>query len=134
MKENNKYINEWIEKADHDLGSAKIIFTNIPEYFDIIAFHCQQAVEKYLKSSLIFFGVEFSRSHDLVYLLELLSREINVDDVTFEKAIRLNSYSTQIRYPNSKIFLTKQELEFAIEVAEYFRAFVLKTIGVNDTN
>ncbi|MEI6820358.1 MAG: HEPN domain-containing protein [Bacteroidota bacterium] len=132
MNENNKYINEWIEKADHDLGSAKIIYSNIPEYFDVIAFHCQQAVEKYLKSTLIFFEKEFSRSHDLVYLLELLSREINIDNETFEKAIRLNSYSTQIRYPNSKIFLTKQELEFAIEVAEYFRVFAIKTIGISD--
>ena len=64
MKENNKYTNEWIEKADHDLGSAKIIYSNIPKYFDVIAFHCQQAVEKYLKSILIFFEKEFSRSHD----------------------------------------------------------------------
>ncbi len=132
MKENNKYINEWIEKADHDLGSAKIIYSNIPEYFDVIAFHCQQAVEKYLKSILIFFEKEFSRSHDLVYLLELLSSEIKIDNETFEKASRLNSYSTQIRYPNSKIFLTNQELEFAIEVAEYFRVFAIKTIGISN--
>ena len=38
-------VRAWIDKADHDLGSAKIIFQHIPEYFDTIAFHCQQATE-----------------------------------------------------------------------------------------
>lgn len=47
-------IKQWIEKADHDLGSAKIIHLHLPDYFDTIAFRCQQAVEKYLKALLIF--------------------------------------------------------------------------------
>jgi len=28
---------EWIEKADHDLGSAKVIYLHLPDYFDTIA-------------------------------------------------------------------------------------------------
>jgi hypothetical protein len=47
MSEINKTIYEWMVKADHDLGSAKLIYLHIPEYFDTIAFHCQQATEKY---------------------------------------------------------------------------------------
>ena len=132
MNDNNKHIKEWIEKADHDLVSAKVIFTNIPEYFDIIAFHCQQAVEKYIKSALIFFDIEFLRTHDLIYLLDLLSRKIDIDEDTYEKAITLNGFSVQIRYPNTKIFLTKEELQYAIEVADYFRVFVINIIGINE--
>jgi hypothetical protein len=30
-------VRAWIEKADHDLGSAKVIFQHIPEYSDTIA-------------------------------------------------------------------------------------------------
>ena len=74
-------VNDWIEKADHDLGSAKIIYLHLPEYFDTIAFHCQQAVEKYIKAVLIFENIEFQRSHDLVYLLELLSQKIEIDEL-----------------------------------------------------
>ena len=73
-------IKQWIEKADHDLGSAKIIYLHLPEYFDTITFHCQQAVEKYLKSILIFYHIDFLRSHDLIYLLDLLSGKIEIDD------------------------------------------------------
>lgn len=47
-------IMQWIEKADHDLGSAKVIFLHFPGYFDTIAFHCQQAVEKYIKALLLY--------------------------------------------------------------------------------
>ncbi len=52
-------IRESIEKADHDLGSAKIIFLHLPDYFDTIAFHCQQAVEKYIKAVLIHYKIHF---------------------------------------------------------------------------
>jgi predicted alpha/beta-hydrolase family hydrolase len=37
MSEKDELINEWIEKADHDLGSAKLIYLHIPQYFDTIA-------------------------------------------------------------------------------------------------
>ena len=43
-------IRDWIYQADRDLGSAIIIFQHIPRYFETVAFHCQQAVEKYIKA------------------------------------------------------------------------------------
>ncbi|MCX6221913.1 MAG: HEPN domain-containing protein [Bacteroidia bacterium] len=76
MSGDSKIVKEWIDKADHDLGSAKLIYLHIPDYFDTIAFHCQQASEKYLKSMLEHFGVEFQRSHNLVYLLDLLAQRL----------------------------------------------------------
>ena len=130
MKEQNEEINEWIEKADHDLGSAKVIFLHLPDYFDTIAFHCQQAVEKYLKATLIYCGIEFSRSHDLIYLLELLSQRIEIDNSRFKRAFSLNSFGVQIRYPNKIVKLTKEELELAIEISHEFRSFAVNIIGV----
>ena len=125
-------IKEWIEKADHDLGSAKIIYLHLPDYFDTIAFHCQQAVEKYLKAMLIFNKIEFLRSHDLIYLLELLSRKIDIDESRFKKAFTLNNFGVQIRYPNKIIRLTKEELETAIQIAEEFRVFSIHIIEIEE--
>lgn len=51
MSEPAEQTKDWIEKADHDLGSAKIIFIHLPDYFDTIAFHCQQAVERRASNS-----------------------------------------------------------------------------------
>jgi len=123
-------IKEWIEKADHDLGSAKIIYLYMPDYFDTIAFHCQQAVEKYLKAVLVFKKIEFKRSHDLIYLLEILSRYIEIEEMKFRNAFILNNFSIQIRYPNKIIKLSKEELENAIQISEEFRIFSVNIVGL----
>jgi len=129
---NSEIVNTWIEKADHDLGSARLIFHHIPDYFDMIAFHCQQAVEKYIKASLIHLDIEFLRSHDLPYLLEILSRKTDIDPETFDKAILLNGFSVEIRYPNQFIHLTEDELSSAISIADDFRQLAVKIIGLNN--
>ena len=96
------YIKDWIDKADHDLGSAKLIFLHLPGYSDTIAFHCQQAVEKYIKAI--------------------------VDQ--YDKAILLNGFSVQIRYPDQIIYLTKEELETSIAIAQEFRNFATKMLSI----
>jgi HEPN domain-containing protein len=107
MSEVNKIIKEWIDKADHDLGSAKLIYLHIPDYFDTIAFHCQQATEKYLKSILAHHEIEFQRTHNLVYLLDLLSQKMDIPKDIYNKAIMLNGFSVQIRYPDNTILFNK---------------------------
>lgn len=126
MSAHEDLINEWIDKADHDLGSAKLILLHIPDYFDTIAFHCQQAVEKYIKAILLFKDIEFQRSHNLIYLLDLLSKEVEITEADYDKAILLNGFSVQIRYPDKSIYLTKGELESSIAIAQDFREFAIK--------
>jgi HEPN domain-containing protein len=130
MNEIINNVNAWTTKADHDLGSAKLIYLHIPDYYDSIAFHCQQAVEKYIKSALVYFKIEFRHSHDLIYLLELLSQKIKITDDTFDKAIKLNGFSVEIRYPNIIENLSNEKLEEAIEISEYFRNFILDIIKI----
>ena len=131
MSEQIDEVKEWIEKADHDLGSAKIIYLHLPDYFDTIAFHCQQAVEKYIKAALIFYQINFLRSHDLIYLLDLLTAKIEVDDFRFKNAFALNNFSVQIRYRNKIVKLTKDEIETAIEISQEFRNFAVSIIGID---
>ena len=119
-------------KADHDLGTAKLIYLHLPNYFETIAFHCQQAVEKYLKAALIFNDIEYPYSHDLIYLLELLSIKVNIEPGIYKNALSLNEYSVKIGYPNKVIFLSKEELESAIKIAEFFRDFVMQQIGIEN--
>jgi len=134
MNDRSDQVIAWFNKADHDLGSAKIIYLHLPDYFDTIAFHCQQAVEKYIKALLIYRNIEFERSHDLVYLLEILSVDIEISNEKFQKAVLLNGFSVQIRYPNNTVHLTKEELEEAIAIAQEFRDFTVKHIGIKDDN
>jgi len=132
MNANDDHIKEWMNKADHDLGSAKLIFLHIPDYIDTIAFHCQQAVEKYIKALLVYFEIDFQRSHNLIYLLDLLTKKLEVSEDRYEKAILLNGFSVQIRYPDKTIYLSKEELATAIEIAQDFRVFAIDLIRIKD--
>ena len=128
MKGNKELIQRWIDKADRDLSTAKLIYLHLPDYYEMIAFHCQQSVEKYLKALLLFYDIEFERSHNLIYLLDLLSQKKQMDIEKYDKAILLNGFSIQIRYPDQTIVLTKEEIEASIQIADYFRDFVIVII------
>lgn len=45
MREKIDIVKSWIEKGDHDFGTAQITFMYVPKFRDTIAFHYQQAAE-----------------------------------------------------------------------------------------
>ena|ERR1700722_8764438 len=124
MNDNMEIIKKWLEKGDEDLGTALIIQKHIPEYRHVIAFHCQQAVEKYLKGYLIYLKIEFRRTHDLVYLLELINDKESIDENMIENIMELADYAVEIRYPETTIELTEAEINNAIIIAKSIRDFV----------
>jgi len=103
MNEKIKTVRIWIEKGDHDLGTAQVTYLHIPKFRDTIVFHCQQAVEKYLKSYLIFLEIPFRRSHDLIYILGLVSQKDTVAKEIYDKAAELEDFAIEIRYPDTII-------------------------------
>ena len=91
-------ISEWLEKADEDLEFAISVIHDSPFYAQI-CFHLHQATEKYLKSLIIAYDLEFKKIHDLPVLLKscLVRKpelEILMDDCRF-----LNGFYIDARYP-----------------------------------
>jgi HEPN domain-containing protein len=121
---------KWIIKGDHDLGTAKVTYLHIPEYLDTVTFHCQQAVEKYLKSFLIYNSVPFRFSHDLIYLLELIVPFDTDFETYFDTVSELQSYAVEVRYPNETIFLSNDKVENAIRLAKEIRTLITEKIGI----
>src|SRR5207244_8356598 len=71
-------LREWIEKAEADLEAAGHLAPNAASNIrlrEIVGFHCQQAVEKYLKALLTFYQVEFPKTHNIQRLMFLVSGE-----------------------------------------------------------
>lgn len=62
----------FVAKGEQDLLAAKALVENLEISDDIIGFHCQQAVEKFLKAILIKNEVVFRKTHDLEELIDLL--------------------------------------------------------------
>ncbi|MBI5471790.1 MAG: HEPN domain-containing protein [Ignavibacteriae bacterium] len=125
MSETEKLVRLWIDKADHDLGTATLTHSHIPAYKDTICFHCQQAIEKYLKAYLVFLGVEFRPVHDLIYLLDLASGSERFGSEFFDMASKVDGYAVQIRYPDKVIEPSAEEVSSSIEYAKKFREAIL---------
>jgi hypothetical protein len=66
-----RLVAEWLSKADLDHRTAARLRAE-DEFRDIVAFHAQQAVEKYLKALLTFHQIEFPKTHVIRRLLILL--------------------------------------------------------------
>lgn len=117
-------LKQWIIKGDHDLGTAQITYLYIPDYLDTVTFHCQQAVEKYMKAYLIFLNTPFKFTHDLVYLLDLISEKDPDFDAYYDLLSELQGYAVEVRYPNDTIYLSKEKVEKAIQIAREIRELV----------
>lgn len=63
---------EWVEKAEADYAAALLLRRSRKKHSrDIVCFHLQQCVEKYLKARLQEAGIIFPKTHDLERLLDL---------------------------------------------------------------
>ncbi len=131
MNEQMDEIKQWIIKGDHDLGTASITFLHIPEYLDTITFHCQQAVEKYLKSYLIFQATKFKFTHDLIYLLDLITQNDIEFESYYDKLSELQGYAIEVRYPNETIFLSTEKVQNAIFIAKEIRDLVTFKMNIS---
>jgi HEPN domain-containing protein len=120
-----RQVQQWIEKAEHDLCNAEHTLTIRDDEcpFDTVCFHAQQCVEKYLKSWLISQRRDVPRSHDLVVLLNLALvagfRGAGPQDVQ-----PLNRYTIEARYPGDWDPIDRLEAEQAVAMAQRFREAV----------
>ena len=65
-------VRQWITKAEIDFRTADRLIQDSDPIRESIAFHCQQAVEKYVKAFLVRHQREFPKTHDLDLLLTLV--------------------------------------------------------------
>jgi HEPN domain-containing protein len=52
----------WVRKAEDDFAGASKMAAITPPLKDLVCFHCQQAVEKYLKALLQEIGIAVPRT------------------------------------------------------------------------
>lgn len=125
----DSYAKSWITKALEDMRVAEheAELGKDEMVTGAVCFHSQQAVEKLLKAFLISHNVEFSRTHDVVYLLTLCSEvehqfsEINLGD--------MNYYAVRARYPDGDSpTISEEEALHALETAQSVKRMVLSKL------
>ena len=122
-KERN-YLEQWLEKAKHDLLAARLILDYQPIILDISCFHCQQAVEKYLKTFLILHNKDFPRTHNI----DLLIKSCSAINERFKEVDlkNLEDFAVRGRYPHDFLVPSKEEAEEFYHITLEIKKLVLK--------
>jgi HEPN domain-containing protein len=92
-------VREWLVKAENDLKAAAHVLKlkeDCPT--DVVCFHAQQCVEKYLKAVLVFRLVDFPKTHDLAEIIALLPKG-DRPDLNQDELRKFSQYAVAIRYP-----------------------------------
>ena len=122
-----KLVEEWIYKAEEDFESAIFLMRKrkkpVP---DVICFHAEQCVEKYLKAYLVQNDVEPPEIHDLQRLRRLCVDIDRAFDGISEDLDVLNAYAVNFRYPGEKA--SPEEGREALASAKKVRNFVRRKL------
>jgi HEPN domain-containing protein len=112
-----KDVLEWLQLADEDLYSAKLLNQANRKPYEIICYHCAQAAEKYLQGYLASQDIIPKKTHDLIFLNNLCIEK----DTEFKNIITacnfLNRFVNDIRYPH-KYTVNETDVNFSLAAVE----------------
>lgn len=119
---------DWFAKGDQDVQAA-VILLDQDGPLEIVAFHIQQAIEKYLKGYLLSTGWSLDRIHDL----EALVQEAIARDAEFSPFLsacqRITEYYIESRYPLGVLSeLTREEIIQSLDDARELIALTRKKV------
>ena len=119
MPERNiEFALRWLEKAEHDLITARHTLAVSDGPTDTPSFHAQQAMEKSLKGLLTAHDAAFTKTHDLMPLLDMAAPFLPGLEKWRESFAKTTGYSVEVRYPGDWIDPDRADVESALTDAE----------------
>ena len=120
---------DWLERAERDLDSARILKDNDGDNCNA-AFHCQQCIEKALKGYILFTSGSHADGHNLTYLCRTAVKRDEKFREWLDESASLNRYYIETRYPTDVGFdVSDAELERIYEMAEDMYGFIFSVIS-----
>jgi HEPN domain-containing protein len=120
---------EWVEKAEGDFHTAlREVRARKHPNWDSACFHAQQCVEKYLKARLQEEDIQFSKTHFLPVLLDLLLPVEPLWDAWREELTALSACAISFRYPGASA--SKAEARAAVAACKKLRADIRRSLGL----
>ena len=120
---------QWQSKATLDLKTIKILLKDKSAPCSVIAFHCQQAIEKYLKSFLFYNKIDFTNTHDLDLLLGLCLQKDEMFKLLKRNIItELKWYAVSQRYPGEEYEPSREEIETYVITVKQVKLLVEKLV------
>jgi len=131
MQPRIELVAQWLRRADDDLRMAELALECHPPVCWGAAFHAQQAAEKLLKGLLTFHAVEFEKTHQIDYLLDLCTAVEPRADGLRPAAIKLTDFAVESRYPLPGREPSEPESREALDIARDVRRFVHELLPQN---
>ena len=130
-----KQVKDWILLADKDLYASELLIKDESPLTNIVAFHCQQTIEKYLKAFLLENDIPFIKTHDLIKLNGMIKeiKDLGIDE---NKLIPINEVYVEVRYPGEiglmpdGVPTNEQAIEF-IDFAKEVKTIIIKELNQN---
>ena len=120
---------EWVAQAEEDFLAATVLnLRRKKPLWNVVSFHAQQTVEKYLKARLEEAGLGVPKTHDLPYLLTLVTPLDPLWSSYHSAFSLLVSYAVQTRYPGSSV--TKTDARHAMRLCRQFRKEARRALGL----
>ena len=121
---------EWFERGDHDLEGARIL-VEARGYTDVIGMLIQQAVEKYLKGYLVFFGIKPPKVHELDFLLH----QVEIFDHSLDSFIdfceKTTRYYLEDRYPpGPAVIYSRRDIQDGLDTAYDLIRIIKEKVGL----
>lgn len=113
---------DWIKKAEYDIGTAEINLANAR--YDAAAFYCQQAIEKALKALYIKQKSDLIKTHDLNFL----GRKVGLPDKLLKICNKISAFYVESRYPDSLTKFDEDVVASSIKDAREVIGWVKKKI------
>jgi HEPN domain-containing protein len=130
MERKKDLVAEWLSKADDDLALAESALDRAAPICWAAAFHAQQAAEKCLKALLTWHEIEYGKTHDIGYLLDLCAQVNSAIESSCPEAAALTDYAVEPRYPLPARDATEGEARRAIRIAHQVRQAVRAALGL----
>ena len=121
----------WIRKADGNLAVAERLPPEAASYTpfrEAVGFHCQQAVEKYVKALLTYYQVEFPKTHEIKKLLLLLSTVNPAAAEALAGTDWLTPFGVEVRYADDAAQMLPGGEVKAIEDARLAKEVALRVL------
>ena len=119
---------EWCLLAERDISVADHLAANMrPIPTEIIAYHCQQAVEKYLKGALVILGVDPPYIHDLDDLCSMAEKSNPVFINISSLCTIITQFAVQPRY-DMGLSLSEADMHLVLAHTHTIKEFLQKEI------
>lgn len=126
------WVERWVRLAEGDLAMARLgLESQTFDVYELVGFHAQQAVEKFIKAFLARSAVDFEDQHDIDYLQRLVRSVDPALAVKVDPAAALTRYAVGTRYPGRYGPVAREQAEAAMGIAESVRAEILPLLDAD---